>query len=91
MGRDKNWVPYSCPIINEVIWMIEISVIEDKQKIIELMEEIRKINDDMRWVCKDFYNEKEDEKYDRLQAEKEIERLKDRIYDLQEEIKELTK
>ena len=89
MSRDKNWIPYSCPLIDEVIDMIKDSEIEDKQNIIELMEKIRTINDDIRSVCKDFYNEKEEEKEWRLQAEKERDRLEDRIDDLNTQLENL--
>lgn len=89
MSADKNWIPYSCPLIDEVIDMIKDSEIEDTRKIIELMEKIRNINNDMRWVCKDFYNEKEEEKELRLQAEKERDRLEDRIDDLNTQLENL--
>lgn len=89
MSKDKNWIPYSCPLIDEVIDIINGTEIEDKNRIFELMEQIMTINDDMRWICKDFYNEKEEEKEWRLQAEKERDRLEDRIDDLNTQLERL--
>lgn len=89
MNTDKNWIPYSCPLIDEVIDIIQDAKIWDEEKVLQLMEWIRKINDDMRWICKDFYHEKEEEKERRLEAEKENYKLQDIIEKLESQIKAL--
>jgi len=90
MARDNSSIPQTCPLINDVIEFIDYShEIEDKEELIaqskvfiDVMEDIRKHNEDLRSWGNEMYIEKE-------YREKEIENLNSKIEDLLNEINEL--
>lgn len=87
--KDKNWIPYSCELIDKVITIVKWAEIEEEYDIIDMMEKIRNINDDIRTVCYDFYKEKQEAIEEKEQIEKERYRLEEEINELLEQIKDI--
>lgn len=88
---DKSNVAHTCPFINTVIDFIKKNTKEEvcTTEIIEILEEIRSANGELRDWGNETYNEKESIEREIDKANSEIDRLIYKINELEGEINEL--
>ncbi len=93
MARDNAYVPYTCPMIDEVIAAIESIEWDDtrwtKNDLIDTMEKIREANDSLRNWGNEKYTDCEELETQIESLEKDINYRNIEIDDLSNEIKDL--
>ena len=97
MARDNAPVPYTCPMIDEIISAIDSNEWEEtywtKKDLIETMEKIRKANDSLRSWGNDLYDDLEklekQSQSDYIELENKNEDLVSEIEALKSEVSKL--
>jgi len=93
MGRnnDHSGVPYTCPLINEVISAVKSvewpeNSYWDATRVIEILEQIRTHNEKLRQFGIDTYIERDEYSYKVDDLEREIDQLKETIEQLKQDV-----